>query len=608
MKSTIESRLKSRIPLYIGVIALCAGLAFLANPVGQTETSTHEYSLTSFPLSSTPAGSSLLSAEIDADEDFSQEQTAEPTIEKGKWTSILPPLLAILIALAFKRVIPALFAGLWVGAVFARGGSLGAFWLGLLDTYQVYVRNSLADPDHASIILFTLMIGGMVGILSRSGGMQGVVNHMVKWATSPKRGQLSVVFMGFAIFFDDYANSLVVGNTMRPVTDSLRISREKLAYIVDSTSAPVACLALVTTWIGYEVGLIGTAVNEIPGLTASAYSIFLNTILYSFYPLLALVFVWMVAWTGRDFGPMYKAEVRARTTGAVLGPDASVDEEASQGAHATPKEGKPQRPVNAILPVLVLVGGVLVSLFVTGEGDNIRDIIGSADSYTALMYASLLGALTAGLLAVSQRILTIEETVEAWYAGLRSMMFAMIILVLAWSLSATTEVLGTADFLVDALGDSLKPGLVPAVVFLISAATAFATGSSWGAMGILIPLVVPLTWAVLAKNGMTDGSSYPILYSAISCVLAGSVWGDHCSPISDTTILSSMASGSDHMDHVRTQLPYALSVGVIALLVGTIPTGFGVPWWISLILGIAICYALIRFVGKPVEAEAQAQV
>ena len=530
-----------------------------------------------------------------------QEVAADKPFTRGAWSSILPPLIAIVIALAFRRVIPALFAGLWVGAVLIRGVTLKGAWMGILDTYQVYVRDSLTNPDHASIVLFTLMIGGMVGIVSKSGGMQGVVNHVAKWATTAKRGQLSVVFMGVAVFFDDYANSLVVGNTMRPVSDSLNISREKLSYIVDSTSAPVACLALVTTWIGYEVGLIGTAMADIGVIQGSAYQIFLDSILYSFYPLLALAFVTMIAWTGRDFGPMLSAERRARSTGAVLGPDARADVEVSEGSHLMPVEGKPQRPMNAIIPIVVLVLGVIISLFVTGDGDSIKDIIASADSYKALMYASLLGTLVAAFLSVSQKILTIEETVEAWYSGLRSMMFALIILVLAWSLSSTTEILGTAEYLVSVLGDSLAPGIVPAIVFVIAAATAFATGSSWGAMGILIPLVVPLTWAVMEQHGLADGSHYPILYSAISCVLAGSVWGDHCSPISDTTILSSMASGSDHIDHVRTQLPYALSVGVIALLIGTIPTGFGVPWWASMIAGVVVCYLVVRFVGKPVD-------
>ncbi|MEQ9105257.1 MAG: Na+/H+ antiporter NhaC family protein [Rhodothermales bacterium] len=514
------------------------------------------------------------------------------------WTSILPPLMAIVIALIFKRVVPALFLGIWLGAFLAIGISFEGVFTGLFAAFQVYVLNALANPDHASIILFTFMIGGMVGIISRNGGMQGVVNQIVKWAKTAVKGQVATAGLGVAIFFDDYANTLVVGNTMRPVTDRLRISREKLAYLVDSTAAPVACIALVTTWIGYEVGLIGTAVANLDGLDESAYALFLASIPYSFYPVLAIAFVFMVSLTRLDFGPMYAAELRARTTGEVMSPGSLATETGVDADETAPKEGVPHRMINAVLPVVVLVVGVMVGLYVTGDGDNLRDIIGSANSYKALMWASLLGVLVAAVLSVSQRILTVTEVMESWYSGLKGMLFAMIILVLAWSLSSITDVLQTADFLVSVLGDTVSPSFIPAIVFLLSAATAFATGSSWGTMGILLPLVLPLAWAVMVVNDMVAVHDYHILYSTISCVLAGSVWGDHCSPISDTTILSSMASGCDHIEHVRTQLPYALMVGGVALLLGTIPAGFGLPWWVSMLGGGIVLFAILRTVGR----------
>jgi len=516
------------------------------------------------------------------------------------WLSILPPLLAIVVALIFRNVIPALFLGIWVGSWTIAGLSLFGLGRGLLDSFQVHVLGALSNPDRAAIILFSFMIGGMVGIISKNGGMQGVVNRIIPWASSPKRGQVATGALGLIIFFDDYANTLIVGNTMRKVTDKLRISREKLAYIVDSTAAPVTCVAFVTTWIGYEVGLIGVAVEQIEGFNEAAYSVFLSSIPYNFYPLLAMLFVFVVAVSQRDFGPMYKAEVRARTTGQVLSPTADVDEAAVSGKELKPRQDKPHRPLNAVIPVLVLIFAVLGGLYATGEGESLRDIIGSADSYKALMWASLVGALSAALLSIGQRILTLHETVEAWYAGLKSMLFGMIILVLAWSLSSVTEVLHTADFLISILGETLHPGVVPALVFVLSAATAFATGSSWGTMGILMPLVLPLTWAVLLANGVADPSHYHIIYSTVACVLAGAVWGDHCSPISDTTILSSMASGCDHMDHVRTQLPYAVLVGGVGMLAGTLPTGFGFPWWASLPLGAVVLVVAHRYLGKRV--------
>ena len=523
------------------------------------------------------------------------------------WISILPPLIAIGVALITKNVIPALFLGLWFGAFAAHGFSFAGMGWGLLNAFQVYVLEAITNPDHAAIILFTFMIGGMVGIVSKSGGMQGVVNKIIPFARTPERGQAATGVLGLVIFFDDYANVLVVGNTMRQVTDKLRVSREKLAYIVDSTAAPVACVAFVTTWIGFEVGQIATGMQLMDGYNEAAYTVFLKSIPYSFYPILAMFFVFLVSLSGRDFGPMYHAEIRARTKGQVLSPTARVDESAGGARELVPKEGQPQRAVNAMIPISVLISGVLVGLYVTGEGNGLREIIGSADSYKALMWASLLGAFTAAALSIGQRILTIAETVDAWYAGLKAMMIAMIILVLAWALSAVTEVLNTAGYLVSILGDTLHPGFVPALVFILSAATAFATGSSWGTMGILMPLVLPLTWAVMQASNMATPENYGIIYSTVSCVLAGSVWGDHCSPISDTTILSSMASGSDHIDHVRTQLPYALLVGSVGMVIGTIPTGFGLPWWLALPISAVILVGIHRFLAKPVDLEFQAE-
>lgn len=524
----------------------------------------------------------------------------------GTWVSITPPLLAIALALAFRQVIPALFLGVWLGAWAVNDFSLAGLWTGLLESFQVYLLGAFADSDHAAVILFSLMIGGMVGIISRNGGMHGVVNHIVRWADDTRRACLATASMGLAVFFDDYANTLVVGNTMRPVTDSLNVSRAKLAYIVDSTAAPVACLFLVTTWIGYEVGLIGDALSYLPDLDGEAYLVFLSTIPYSFYPIFAVVFVFMVSWSGRDFGPMYAAERHAREHG-VSGVEVSNNAMAEDCEPIEPVDEAPQRAINAVIPLLVLVGSVIAGLYVTGsaaaEGENpgLRDIIGAADSYKALMWGSLLGMTTAAALTLVQRVMTLEEVVGAWYKGMRSMIYAMIILLLAWSLGSITETLSTADFLVDALGDSLPVGLLPFVVFLLAAGTAFATGSSWGSMGILVPLVIPLTWAIMKSSGHSGPEDMHLLYSAIACVLAGSVWGDHCSPISDTTILSSMASGCDHIEHVRTQLPYALLVGGVALAAGTIPVAYGMPWWLALPVGIGLLYLALRTFGKTVE-------
>ena len=446
-----------------------------------------------------------------------------------------------------------------------------------------------------------MMIGGMVGIITRNGGMASIVLAIVSKAKTAIGGQVAVWLMGLMIFFDDYSNTLVVGNTARSLTDHLKISREKLAYIVDSTAAPVACIALITTWIGYQIGLIDQAISTIDGIgDLQAYTVFIQSIPYSFYPILAIFFVLLVASTGRDFGPMFAAESRARQ-GRVK-PVLQESLPALEGEELVPKENIPLRAFNAFIPIIVMIIALGTSLILLGKGSTLTDILATTEPYKAMMYSSFVGVLVAAGLSISQKILSMHETIDAWYGGLRATLFGMIILVLAWSLSDVTAELSTAQFLVTLFADSIPVALIPAIAFVLAAITAFTTGTSWGAMAILMPLVIPLAWAVMLVNGIADPSGMHILYSSVACCLAGAVWGDHCSPISDTTVLSSIASGCNHIEHVRTQLPYAMLVGVVALFVGTIPGGYGVPPWISLIIGALILYGILRTVGQRAEA------
>ena len=513
------------------------------------------------------------------------------------WIALLPAFTAIGVALVLRSVIPALLLGIWLGATALHAFTLKGAGLGLLDAFQVYVVGALEDGGRVAVILFTMMIGGMVGIITRNGGMMSIVKTIVARARSAVAGQVAVWLMGLMIFFDDYANTLVVGNTARPITDRLKISREKLAYIVDSTAAPVVCIALITTWIGYQVGLIDTALQSIDELSGTpAYSIFLRSIPYSFYPILAVVFVLMVASSGRDIGPMYKAELRAR-----MGEAASFDDEESNaidGDTLEPKPDAPPRAFNAFIPIIVLIVALLAGLVVTGEGETVAEIIGTADPYKAMMWASFIGALTAATLTIGQRILSVHETVDAWYGGVRATLFGMIVLVLAWTMGDISTVLNAKGYLISILGDTIPAALLPATVFVLAAITAFSTGTSWGTMGILVPLVVPLAWAVMSVNNMTGPEDMHILYSSVACVLAGAVWGDHCSPISDTTVLSSIASGCNHIEHVRTQIPYALIVGAAAVGLGTIPGGFGLPPWVSLLAGGIVIWTVLRIFGR----------
>lgn len=519
--------------------------------------------------------------------------------------TLLPPLLAILMALIFRQVVIALFAGVWLGAFLINDYATLRSFFYVVDHYVVDSLSGDGGAEHVSIGIFTLLLGGMVGVFSRIGGTQGVVNAISKLATTPRRGQLATWLMGIAVFFDDYTNTLIVGNTMRPITDKLKISREKLAYIVDSTAAPVACIAVITSWIGFEISLIKDAFDTL-GVDRNPFTTFVASVPYSFYPIVALLFGLMVAVSTRDFGPMLKAERRARTTGELLAkkatPLSTIDTEVAFEA------GRAPRWFNAAIPIAVVVIGTFVGLMVTGRtslmdsgitGYSAMDMIRESDSFVALLWSSLAGCVVAIVLGLAQRLATVTEIMNAWVAGVKSMIPAIIILVLAWCIGAVCSDLRTADYLVAKVSGIISPGMLPTIIFLVAAAISFSTGTSWGTMTILTPITIPLVIKISELNALAPGPHEIILLSGISAVLAGSVFGDHCSPISDTTIMSSMASGADHVDHVRTQLPYAVAAALIAALLGYLPVGYNVP----AVVGLAACaiavYGVIRLLGKP---------
>ena len=539
-------------------------------------------------------------------------------IEPG-WLSLLPPLVAIALALIFREVVISLFAGVLLGAIMLAGWNPLS---GMAMTIDRFALEAVADTDHASIMIFTLLLGGMVGVLGRSGGTRGIVEAMRPFATTPRRAQALTWAAGIAIFFDDYTNTLIVGNTMRPVTDGLSVSREKLAYIVDSTAAPMAAIAVVSTWVGFEISLIGDALKSAAAqvtdpiqqadlLTASEtpFTIFLHSIPYLFYPIFALSFVAILIWTKRDFGPMHAAEARARSGGGLSAPDAVLPVDVHHEL-AQAKDTDHDRWYNAALPVLTVVAVALFGIYITGRASLIEDgigdfslwsVVGAGNAFKGLLWGSLAGAMLAIGLAVAQRILTVTEAMESFVAGMRSMMLALVILTLAWSLGGVTEALGTGPYLSSLVRDTLPIQLLPAIVVLVAAAISFATGTSWGTMAILFPVVIPLAVAMGAGIGFDSGEHYTVLLGVISSVMAGSIFGDHCSPISDTTVMSSLASACDHIDHVRTQLPYALTVVVIALAVGDIPTAYGLHPAISLVTGVILLYGVARFVGRTEE-------
>jgi Na+/H+ antiporter NhaC len=512
------------------------------------------------------------------------------------WTSILPPLVAIGIALLFRQVLLALFLGIWCGALLGMGFSFENIFITFFTTLTDYIVPATADTGHMSIIIFTLLIGGMVGIITENGGTRGVINAITRFVKTKVHGQLMTALMGFIVFFDDYANTMVVGNTMRPLTDKLRISRAKLAYLVDATAAPVATVALVSTWIGAMVGFIADAEAKMPNFNESAYAVFINSLPYNFYAFFTIMFVLVIAWSGRDFATMLKSRINLYK--AKHEPELDTYNLWKDKIRKDEKEKKTSHWLNAALPIGVLVFGCIGGLWITGEGDSIQAVIETANSYKALLWGSLLSIVVAIIMTLGQKLLNIEDTLEGMMGGMHTMFDGLLILVMAWALSAVTVELGTADYLMSVFGEALNPYWLPALILVLSALTAFATGSSWGTMGILMPLVVPLAWEIGNNSGLPFAITHEIIYASVSAVLAGSVWGDHCSPISDTTILSSIATQCDHIEHVNTQLPYAMIVGVISVvgMIGMLVAG--IPWWIIYPLGIAIIVGIIYTFGK----------
>ena len=517
--------------------------------------------------------------------------------------SLAPPLIAIGLAVLFKEVLLSLFAGIWIGAIFLAGYNPISGFLVAIDKYIV---PSLANKDHAAVILFSMGLGGMVGLIARNGGMHGVVEKISKYAKSARSGQIATLSMGLLIFFDDYANTLLVGNTMRPFTDKLKISREKLAFLVDATAAPIASIAFVSTWIGFQNGLIQKGFDSI-GLDRDPYITFISSIPYSFYAFIMLGLIVITAVRARDFGPMLTAERRAQETGKVLREGANPLAGADLSELDVP-DSIEKRWYNAMIPIGFVIVTTIVGLYFNGkaalgataESMKFHEIIGSANSFTVLMWAAFGGSILAAILSLSQKLTTLQETVDGYLNGIKSMVYAMVILILAWSLGSIAADLSTAEYVLHITRGLFSPNLLPAMTFIVAALIGFSTGTSWGTMAILTPIVIPMAYHLPIEAGIDVSLQSSIFLGTIAAVLSGACFGDHCSPISDTTILSSMASGADHIDHVKTQLPYALLAAGVAIVFGYIPAGYGMNPFLSIVLGIGALYLIHRKISKPV--------
>ena len=540
------------------------------------------------------------------------ELTVSNAEEFGIFT-LIPPIVAILLAFITKNVVISLFIGVLSGGFilnltgFNVFGALTQAFLDFIDR----ALNSLSDPWNAGIVMQVLVIGGVINLVAKMGGAKAIAEALAKKAKTAKSAQLITWFLGICVFFDDYANSLIVGPIMRPVADKMKISRERLAFIIDATAAPIAGLAIISTWIGLEVSLISEGFESI-GVEASGFGVFLQTIPYRFYNILILAFIVITIITLREFGPMRKAEISARKLKDLTNEEIAVT--SSHMDELEPKEGVKLSIWNAIVPIGALIISAIVAFYYSGyssimAGDDIAikaiitnsplsfkailETFAASDASVALFQSALFASVVAIIMSVCKKIFTISEAIEAWVDGMKGLIITGVILILAWSLGSVIKELGTAQYLVEALNGAIPAFLLPSLIFILGAIISFSTGSAYGTMSILMPLAIPLAYKINPEMSFVIVST--------SAVLTGAIFGDHCSPISDTTILSTMGAGCSHIDHVKTQMWYALFVAAITILFGYIPAGLGLPIYIVLPMSCVALFIGVMIFGKKVE-------
>jgi Na+/H+ antiporter NhaC len=479
--------------------------------------------------------------------------------------SLAPPLIAIFLAIRTKQVYVSLLFGIWLGWIILSGWN---FWDGSLATLEGLV-DVFKDPGNTRTIMFCALVGALIVFMQRSGGVEGFirsVNKTLAHYESQKEGSNRVIVQlfawvtGFLVFVESSISVLTVGTLYRPVFDRLKIPREKLAYIADSSSAPACILIPLNAWGAFIMGLLAAEGFGDP------FRMMIRAIPYNFYALLALFIVPAVILSRKDIGPMAKAEKRAKKEGKLLSDSARpmVSEELTD---VEPKAGVVPKASNMIIPIVIMVVMMPIMLAYTGWSEAVIQrpdavflskalfAIGQGSGSTAVLTAVVTSILITMMIYRVQGMFRMNEMVDLTIKGISGLMPLAMLMLFAFAIGNVCRELGTGQYVAEVASNWLSPALVPVIVFLVSCFIAFSTGTSWGTFAIMITIAIPIALELEAHILMT-----------VAAVLGGGVFGDHCSPISDTTILSSMASASDHIDHVKTQLPYALIAGTIASL------------------------------------------
>lgn len=481
--------------------------------------------------------------------------------------ALVPPIIAIILALITKEVYSSLFIGILVGGLFYSGFSFEGTLTHIFEDGFIAV---LSDSYNVGILIFLVILGAMVSLMNRAGGSAAFGRFAKEKIKTRVGAQLATIALGILIFIDDYFNCLTVGSVMRPVTDGHKVSRAKLAYLIDATAAPVCIIAPISSWAAAVTGFVEGE---------DGFSIFISAIPYNFYALLTIVMMLGLILMNIDFGPMKEFELKASQG------DISPDENASAGTEM-PVSSK-GKVIDLIIPIIVLIICCVIGMIYTGgffEGANFVEAFSNSDASVGLALGSICAILITIIIYLLRRVLTFTECMECLPNGFKSMVPAILILTFAWTLKAMTDSLGAKEFVAAAMEQSAGSlmNFLPAIIFLVGCFLAFSTGTSWGTFGILIPIVV----------AVFSGSNHELMIISISACMAGAVCGDHCSPISDTTIMASAGAQCKHINHVNTQLPYAILVAAVSF-VTYIVAGFAQSAFISLPVGILLMIAVL---------------
>ena len=494
-------------------------------------------------------------------------------MEHMGWISILPPIIAVVLAIMTKNVIVSLFFGTYIGVLILVGGHpIEA----TTETIGNYFFPLAADGYNAAIIVLLFFIGGFVALMEKSGGGTALATNTIKFINTKAKAQLSAWFGGIVIFFSDLGTPLIVGPVFEKIFDKAKISREKLAWIIDSTSSPVAVLIPFIGWGVYIMGLIQKEYEAL-NITTSEFTTLIQVIPFQFYAIMAVVMVPLVALSKLDFGPMAKAERRVQTTGELYWPTSKPLRRAENN-----EEGNHRHAILIWLPLLVLfitLFGLLISF-----GFPYEPVPGS-DFRVSLSTAYLFAAVTIIILMLVYKLKKFSEIFDIYTKGMQKMVYVAVTLILAWSLGKVIKEMGTANFIVEAMNGNVPAFIIPAILFIVGVFMSLASGTSWGTYAIMLPIAIPMAVTLDAH-----------LLVCIGAVLSGGIFGDHSSPISDTTILSSTGAGADHIDHLKTQFPYALLNASIALI-GYIVAGI-TGNALTLLLNFALLIVAIFILSK----------